>query len=112
MTLDQLTEKIQRKANAEMQVAIKKLRADIAAALKEFGIGFPLNEPYFLDEAKVILALLISPEPKKGWPAIYWRRREARLMDEVLATMDTLQKVLLVKPSIEPGDEPAPEVAS
>jgi len=100
MTHEELVRKIQAKANAEMQDAIRLLRQEIAAALVKFGVyGVPVRavSDRFSDTALTVMKVLISDDPRKGWPIECWRKREARLMDEVLATMDTLQQVLLAK---------------
>ena len=107
MTNEELAEKIEVKANADVQAAILVLKQAINAAFRAFGVAVDnRHSPSFHGEAKVILALLASDDSKKRWPSAIWKRREAELLNDVLDTMNTLQKILLAKPPAEILGEP------
>ena len=113
MTHDELVKKIHVRADAEMQEAIRTVRDEIAAALRKFGVdGNPTRglTVHFTGDALTVLRVLASDTPNKGWPASCWRVREAWLMDKVLATMDTLQQVLLAKEPAQIEGQPEEQV--
>ena len=90
MTHEELVKKVNTKANWDAQEAIRVFGNETNAALLKLCCG---TTPSTEERAKIFKPKISG----LGWPSCIWRRREAKIMDDVLSTMNTLQKVLLAK---------------
>ncbi len=98
MTNEQLQDKISKKVQQDIESGIRVLKASIKKSLNEFLVGASNSwTSEFTDTDKAILTILASDHPSKGWPSICWETRKKELWDNVLSTMDTLQKILVAK---------------
>ncbi|KKL52005.1 hypothetical protein LCGC14_2289830 [marine sediment metagenome] len=94
MTIETLDRKIEAKAREEAQAATYKFKETICRALREL-LVFDFVSLDDTDGRDALLMVMGEKEAK--WPERIQRVRENRLRQEIMSTMDTLQKVLLVK---------------
>ncbi len=121
MNIETLEAKIIAKAAAEVAARWETLQIAVAEAIKKFlepSTGYFYSSAYYarhiMKDPKIVevVKALSSSDPKINKDI--WTFTENRLRDEIMSTMDTLQKVLLVKPAsadtIVEGPQPLPEV--
>lgn len=109
MDIERLETKITRKADNEVEYAVREFRRDVRAALRKLFCIPPHATAIpecFGDEPYASVLRNIS-ESRKKWPKELWTKRENVLRDEIMCTMDTGQKVLLVKDSDTPSEDSA-----
>lgn len=109
MKIETLEAKIAARADREAQQAVRAFRLALAIALDRlfggkcdgsdrvkqgYAIGLDPRPGYGRD-AKLVLDAVLSSDPKKGWPGAIWRNRENAIREEVLSTMDALQRTLV-----------------
>lgn len=92
-----LEEQIKKRAKERTQKRISVFKEEVARAtakLLERNVsivhGKCLNE-----DARKVLSVMASDNHREGWPKTLWQDEEFRVTNEVMGTMDELQKVLL-----------------
>jgi len=107
MDIKTLDDKIKAKADELTQKEIGLCAKAIQEAVKRL-LGFTCAANLRDNDEKQVLMILCGEKPSNAWPTRIWTYREDQLRNEILSTMDTLQRVLLTKPR-EPGpDDPRP----
>lgn len=110
MTKEGLDKSVKNAANARVNLKIQKFKVALAKALNDLHPN--LADPdgsYITDRGRDILRSRLNAD---GFPGFLWKEEEESVMNEILSTMNSLQKVLLA-PEPKPEDEmPAPEKKS
>ena len=99
------------RANRRVQENIKRFRSEIAKTFQNLtGTGYLYksgSKEESLANWQILLAIIENGEIdnlKNEWPAYLWRREEKKVQDELLSTMDEMQKALLASPKPQAGD--------
>lgn len=93
MTHEQLTEKVRDRAHWQAQQAIKDFRSTVLTALHAL-VGYDDKDRRAASEA-------YWAGSGAKWPKSIWKMREEKIMEELLSTMDAMQK-LMAGPSADP----------
>lgn len=109
-----LEEKIALRAKSQTETRIKAFKVAACRAAGELlGKQVTPNTTYgvpYSADVRTLFAVLASDTPNKGWPRELWDADESRVTDEIMATMNELQRVLLVKDdAFTEEPEPLPE---
>lgn len=92
--LDDLQTRIKDKANSEVQAAIRQFVLELEKLIKDlFGGYITLHSP----ETIQILERYINKKANKKWPRAMWTNREAKLEEELMREMNTMQRLLAHK---------------
>ena len=111
MDLDTLERQIKAKADKEVQNKLSIFRTAVENAAQALCRGWgPPNCCSYESPCKELLLVLAGDYSRRKWPRELWAHEEKRIREEILSTMDTLQKVLLVKvPDVPYEDSAEPE---
>lgn len=96
MTQDQLNNAIKKEAAARAERDILRFKSTIQQALKDLGFS-SVGYAYLSPKGRQIMTLLASDNPNKGWPSEIWTDRERVVTEEVMSTMNALQKLFIQK---------------
>ena len=96
MTFETLEEQIKKRADEQAQKAIWKFKNDVLTAATQLFHGdyMTFDTP---DLKKLMECFGRGVVKGNMWPARIWKLREDKLRDEVLSTMDTVQRMLISK---------------
>jgi hypothetical protein len=110
MNRESLEEQIKKRADERVQERIKRFKEAVVRAANELcGTQHQLNSfSHELPEPlRQCFAAMASDNHRKAWPSTLWADERARVTDEVFATMNELQRVLLARGVATEGE---PEV--
>lgn len=105
MKIETLEEKIKARAKSEISQAWSVMEREVRASIKKFsGACLDYSDGYTQAGKDVLMRLAGGSNKIDG---SVWRHRENAIRDEILTTMDTLQRTLMVKDgplALEEGD--------
>jgi hypothetical protein len=96
-----LDKKINEKVQQEVDAAVREFRATIYNAVHKLRLGG--NSAYtasraedFNEVERKLVIQAVTPGENK-WPSELWERRRTRTLDDIMQTMNSLQRLLMVK---------------
>ena len=101
---DDLDARIKREAAERAQKAVNTFKVACALSAAKLLNGIP--SAYLSSDFDVFWKILASPDKSKGWPQVIWDFHEKQVLDEVMATMNAVQRLFVNKPSVEIVDTP------
>ena len=100
--MDQMTLeiKVKNRANERVQERISVFKRELRDSLSRLIKN--ASGVYHKD----ILSVMASDNDSKGWPSKLWEAEEKAVMDEVLSTMDSMQRILVSRSPKEDDCKP------
>ena len=92
MTGDQFQKIVTARADERVQKRIADFKRAVLNAVDNL---LSLYSYRYNEDRKAIYQIMASADDKKGWPAKLWELEEKKVTEELLATMDELQKAFL-----------------
>lgn len=125
-TVEDLEARITKRARQDVDEAIKRFKKAVRAAVDQLNkdCGNPLSYPHIeatytsAEALRVLMPLMGQAGPAgnangvsniEHWPPELWTARENAIREELLSTMDAMQKVLLAKDPGPDAAKPEPE---
>ena len=97
MDIKTLEEKIKKKANNEAQTAISNFRSIVIRGLRELFCTQNDHDMRFTDDQSRKVMSILANGSTEDWPAEIWTLRENKIREDIMSTMDSLQKVLFTQ---------------
>jgi hypothetical protein len=109
MKIEDLDIKISQRAHREVCDRVGRCKEQIAKAIGELldtdvRCGENCFNAYDHKELKQVVGILASDDYNPGWPVRLWEQRKSAIREDILSTMDTLQKMMAAKYESKPGD--------
>ena len=97
MTKSKFDQIIENRANQRVQEKITQCKKSIFTALNQILDQYWDNSQNrtWPDQHRQILSILASENTKHDWPQTLWQNEKEKVSQELLATMDEMQKALL-----------------
>ena len=105
---------VKARANERTQAKIKAFKETVKTACgqvldhtywRQYG-----QETNLLSEFRAVLTLLASDDHTTGWPSSLWEKEEDHVREELLKTMDEIQRAFLAASKAEPGENTQAEL--
>ena len=104
---------VKARANERTQAKIKAFKEAVKKSCFELTgktwLGYDQNK-VLVPDFRAVLSILSSENHTTGWPSSLWEKEEDHVREELLKTMDEMQRALLAASKAEPGENTQAEL--